>query len=774
MWNLPKQKLYNRERNDAWKTENIDYYSTQAAFYTQDRDELISLYKAASGIIDLNSYKYVLNPYNSSSENIKAFPAQMRNMDIIVPILNLFMGEKAGKLDTKQVVCVNPDVPNKMMEELNKEFADLMAQDFVNALNAQGMETGVPTQEVPDYQSFIDYKKVSYVDKRAIMGQEAYDYLKYNLDLKDNYQTGFFDWLTTNRVYSYKYIVSNDVKFEIVPALEMWHGTTMSGFVEDAAWATRKFRLTSNETLDRLKEFLSDEDVTWLDEQTRHDNGTISSITQTNNIDTRGDNRTVTKGSLETGLIDIFHCTWKTFVPYQILTYTNPYTGEVEEMEVDEDYKLNEEAGDISLETLWGNQVWEGYKMGERVLLKSVRPLAVQRNEINDSSICKLPYNGRVDLKPSVVKTLLNYQALYNIYNFRGELTLARNKDKMMLMPKGLLPPGWTPDKWMYYAETTGIMWFDETAPNAAQVLQAIKAIDMGLGNYVESMRNLMRDVKDEAWDSVGMNRQRYGDVKASDGKGNNEQAIIRSSVISREMFRKFERFEETDAQGLIEYSKEAWKNGKKGAYVRSDGSHAILNIDGSQYPDTELGIFAKDAEEEARKLETGKTVANTFAQKGVIKGSTVLEIVDSNNFSKLKAIVRKAEEIEEKLKQDQAEADRQSQENIANATLQAKQAEAEIKKYTADMQYKATVDSAQIKAGADLQIADMGQEIENTTESNVSTIRDQFNKNQQLGLQADKQNAEARNKEAQINVKREDIASKEKIAKQNKNKYDK
>ena len=66
-------------------------------------------------------------------------------------------------------------------------------------------------------------------------------------------------------------------------------------------------------------------------------------------------------------------------------------------------------------------------------------------------------------------------------------------------MPIGLIPKDWSPDKFLWFAETTGVAWFDETKPNAAQVLNALKSIDLGLGNYVEQIRNLLGEIKNEA-----------------------------------------------------------------------------------------------------------------------------------------------------------------------------------------------------------------------------------------------------------------------------------
>lgn len=776
MWYLPKQKVSKAEKTDEWKNDTIKHFTSYASFYTGDKSDLVTLYEAASGILNPNEYKYVLNPYNSEKENIKKFPAQMRNIDIISPILKLFLGEKAERPDLKTVICTNSDSPNKFTEHLNEEFKKLMYQDFVNQLNELGLDTGNSSQQIPTYEQFVADKKASWRDSRAIMGQEALDYLRYDLDLKDKFQLAFKDWTICNRAYTFKYILNNDVKYKVISALELWHGSSDTGFIEDSPYAVRKFRLNVYECLDLLASILSEKDVEWLSSKSNYDNtSTTSVLNQTTNIDTRGDSRE-TRTTMESGLIDIFHVNFKTFEEYGILTYIDEF-GKEQTINVDGDYVLDEELGDISIEWLYGNVVYEGYQIEDRVLIKSVKPVEVQRNELNNHSVCKLQYNGRIDKSPSIVKTLLNYQALINIYHFRAELTLARNKDKIMLMPKGLLPDGWEPDKAMYFAEATGLMWFDETKPNAAAIISAIRSIDMGLGTYVAEMRNLLKDIKEEAWDSVGMNRQRYGDTNSSDGKGVNQDAINRSATITREHYRKFEKLEEKDFQGLLDYSKQAWKKGKKGSYIKSDNTHGLLDIDGDDYQESELGVFAKDSTEEFGKLQTAKSLAGTFAQKGTVKSSTILEIIDSNNISKLKGFIKKAEDIEEQLKQQQEQLNRDSQEKVATMNNETSKIDSQTKLQVANIAANAVITSAQIKADSDYKTTELSTqetpEIEDDN-SKINELRTNFENSQKNGIATAKNQTDARLKEQELKLKEKDIDNKLKIAKDNKNKYDK
>lgn len=769
MWNLPKQKVSKTEReSEDFKKNTVAHFTSYASFYSNDKWWLLQLYRAAEGILDKDAYKYVLNPYNSSKENLRQFPAQMRNIDIISPIIKLYLGEKDERPDISTVICVNSDSPKKFQDELNKEVEGILAQDLVNELNKLGVPTGVESQETPNIQQHIEQKKTSYVDKRAIMGQEALDYLNYNLNLKDRRQVAFRDWIITNRTYTYKYISNNDVKYNVVPPLEIYHGTSATGFVEDAPWAIRKRKLFANEILDELNHILDESDVEWLESKMRYDNtATTSIISQPMNIDTRGDARE-TRANLETGLIDVFHLNWKCFQKYGILKYIDEFNQE-QEIEVDEDYKLDTEAGDIEIEWLWGNLAMEAYQLEDRVLLKSVKPIPVQRNELNNYSNCKLSYNGRVDMTPSPVAILLNYQALINIYHFRRELTLARNKDKIMVMPKGILPAGWEPDKAMYFAEATSMLWVDETKPNFAAAINAIRQIDLGLGNYIQEMTNLIREIKDEAWNAVGMNRQRFGSTNSSDGKGVNEQAIFRSSTITREQFRKFEKFMETDDQGLLDYSKEAWKKGKQGSYVRSDSTIAILNIDPEAHNENIYGVFAKNSSDEFQKLKDAKQLALTFAQKGVVRSSSTLEIIDSNNMAKIKTYILKAEEMEDKMKENMAQQEQASQENIAKMNAEAVQIESQLKKEIADNknQTDLIIADKKIEAAHISNALSAEKEVDDELEANLTApaLRHEMGAEAKNNINAKKEADAIRLREQELKQRDRELDIKEKAA---------
>lgn len=786
----PKQKILSTEKTAKWYKDNANWMIDQTNFYTEGRYEMLMLYQAAMGVIDKSAYKYVLNPYNSTDENLQRFPAQLRNYDIITPIIGLYIGEKADKPFNHTVICVNADAPNQFKEAHDEAFKAALAQSLVNTLNSQGVATGVESKEIPPLEKISEQYKNNYNDKRAQFGQEAVDYIKHNLELKDKYQEALYDWIVTGKCYTYKDVYKDDLLHEIVPPLELWHGTSQTGFVEDANWAVRRTRYNINDCIDRFHEVLGkndkkEDEIEILENLFKSSQVASTTFTTTPNIDKISSSSSEASLYSNGDLIDVYHCVWKSFRKVGILHYLNEI-GQPEEMEVDDTYKLDKSKGDLEVEWMWMNQVEETYRIGES-MYKYCRPIIAQRNQLSNTSECKLPYNGRIgyserNREQSVVKQLLPYQALVNIYHFRRELIIAKNKEKLALMPKGLLPEGWGTDKSMYYADTTSMLWFDETKPNAQLVLNAMKAIDLSLGTYIDQMTNLIREIKAEAWDAVGMNRQRYGDVKASDGKGNTDQAVFRSAIISREMFRRFEKFEESDLQGLMDYSKLAWINGKKGMYINSDGRRAFLEVNPDQHLESDYGIFAVDSADEKAKLDQARQYAFGWAQKGTTAASTVIEILDSNNVSKLKDAVKKAEQFEREYNQSiekaKSEATMALEQKISERDDKANQTKKDVALINAD----ATKYSANLKASTDVHVAELPDGSEEDASEVMNQKYNEYVKEKEksdleksrLSLSSASNTAEDRFKEAKIALDKEKLVVAERIAAKNKNKYDK
>jgi len=254
-----------------------------------------------------------------------------------------------------------------------------------------------------------------------------------------------------------------------------------------------------------------------------------------------------------------------------------------------------------------------------------------------------------------------------------------------MLMEMNTIPKrhGWDEEKFMYYADAMGYAFIDSTAEgknNERVTFNQYQVLDMSLGQYIAAQFQLLQAIKAEWEENIGVSRQRKGQVKTSDGVGTTERAVFQSSVISEEIFRRFESFLEREYAGLIDTSKIAWREGKKMSYVTSDLRTALVSVDPQEYQEAEYGVFVKNNSREQDKLNQIKSLALAFAQNGQ-QPSTIAEIIDSNNFSQIKTLMA---EVDEKQKEMQEQASQMQQQQ-----LQA-QAEAQAQEKQGDQMFEA------------------------------------------------------------------------------------
>lgn len=739
----PQQTLPRSKKNKEWSKQCADYFIAQASFDDGAYKEMVTLYHAAEGKIRPSEYNYVLNPYGSGDGDIKKFPSKLRNYDIISPAVQLFLGERSKRPNDDQVIALNADAENKFTESLGMQVKGILAQQIVNELNKQGVETGVDSQEVPPIQQVVEKYNSSYVDERAIIGQEALNYIVADCDLDEKLQQLYYHWLVSGRCISYKEPYSNDVDYDVVHPMDFWCFKSLeSPFIEDSSIAVRRRRMTVNEVIDRFRSKLSKEDIDDLTQVA----GELTIINSSSFVSIPSANLDGIRqgyGVDDSGLLFVYHNVWKSQRKIYILAFIDEI-GQPQEMEVDETYKIDKAHGDISLTEEWINEVWHNWKIGDKIYIDA-EPFPVQRDELNNSSNCKLPYNGRYEMGVSgdilsMVKTGLTYQVLFNIYQYRREMTINKNKDKIMLMPMGLVPKEFggksseRMKKFMHFMDATSIGWFDETKPNAAAVMSALKTLDMNLYQYIEGMTRVIQDVKNEFWDAIGMNRQRYGDTQASDGKGVNEQAIFRSAVISAERNRKFEKFREKDMNGLLDTSKVAYIDGKHAAYITSDRRKAFFNINPINFCESQFGVFSKDNQQEADKHQKMEQIAFAMAQKGTIDNAVVAEIIDAHNFSKIKEIMKEADALETRREQAENDANRETQKYIADKNEEVNDKKNDTAIRQSEIHADAVVAAASIAADAKMNMTDNDTAFE------------------EISLEREKLNVEA-------GIKKEDIA---------------
>lgn len=714
-----------------------NHYTGGATEIIETNSELNELNAMINDTVLEKSYKHVVNPLSSSTDRYKRFPAKLRNLDIISPIVNFYLGERRDMPDKLKVICTNQDSINRFQEEQKALMMQIIAESAQQIANGQEPQMASFRDRI---RKFVNEWK----DERSIMGQEAYEYIKAELKLFEQNIQLCFDFLVFGACFTYKDIRYGDVAREVIDRrnIYVYGWDYRSKLAEDAkaVYCIRKYSTSAIVDIfrDDIYQIYGKERGDYIIEKIIR-NGSMGrhGINYFNRYRNQGSTQDATLSYEEDDLVIVEHVVSKILVQRGILTYVDDF-GMEQMMEVDSSYKLDKSKGDISIDWKYSNEVhevWtielEGFtndkdpidNINTDTVVLRYGPIFVQRNKMNNTSICKLPYNGtyygyRLEGINSIVKKGVPFQELYNTFFYKLENAINKSRDKILMMPKGLIPKGADSrideEKWLYQLFAFGVGFFDEQSERAQSAIQGIKEIDLTLGNYIGQMFSHLESIKFAYWEAIGMNRNKFGQNNSSDPVGVNQQAIYQSSLISGDFHGTLTAFEESEAEGLIDYSRVAWKDGKIATYINSDRTTAFLKIDGTEFANSSFGAYVSGSNAEAKKVETMKSLLQPLVQNGY-QGSIIASIIDADNTSKIKELL----EIGEQITRDYQESmEKQKQEyELKLQEMKDKAADKliEVEKYKADL-----------KAETDIEVALLTIESYNTgKDQNLNNVTD-------------------------------------------------
>lgn len=679
--------------------ETIVHYIDSSG-WKAEYDEINKLFAAVEGVIDFKEYKAIFGSTNqdSGADTDFMYKSKLQNHNILMGIVKLLLGEFGTRSHEYETVNLNPNddisrntALNMVIKEWHKKKVLLEFQ------KATGM---APSEEtpMPELEKVVNEFNASFNDSTLIKGQEALDFIRYYCDIDFKLTEAYYDYVVSGGCVTYKDVLNSEVVYEHVPRNQLFVINMKEGspFVEDAEVHIRRRIMSPYSILEMLQEDIEDSQLQAFQQEVNNGYSEYNEryvTTGRNGGMQGGDNYINSKipMSAYTNGIEVFHVVYTSFKDVYFLTYIDEF-GIQQEKEVTAEYELIEELGDISITKEWYPCKIQGYKVMDYFFKCGEVPF--DRSDVDSKGRLKSCYNGiisrtRVGEINSIVKEGLVYQRTINVLKFSMEKLINKNKDKVLVMPYGLVPrsKGISTSKQAYHMDATSVLWIDESAPNASYASQMIKVVDMSLNGIIQEISNLVIQTKNEYWESIGMNAQRYSDVSQYAGKATTEQAIVRSAIITYDLVSSFDKMIEKDYQGLLDISKAAWINGVKEAYIYSDGSKGIfeLNVDDANYhASSNYNVFVKDATTNTRGIEAMRSFAGSMLQNGA-SASAVSKMYTTSSTAKVSVLLEKMEHAQQMIQEQAAQADQERAVQLQEMQNELQQAADELKRYEID-----------------------------------------------------------------------------------------
>ena len=796
--NFPQQRVSQSEKNKpAWYQNCIDYV-IDAGLSFNDKTDTERALQILHGNIPDEFYKKTLNPYNAANEKYTRFPATMRNYDIMSDIIRRYVSEYFKGIHEFVVGANSPDVVLKKDAKLREEIGLMAQQAFQQEfekrwaeMQQQASQQGTPVEQLnpqdamPDPEQFIEDFNNKYIDDESKQAQDLLDYIRSITEDSVLYLSAFFNYCSLGECYTYTDIRGNNIHKENIPVIEAYPIPNSNFFIEDHDMFAHRMLMSYNQIIDMFDDVLSKEDREFLN---RYYSTTDSINAHTHFLYNQyfeyypaacekfgnQERELFKKESVQlaadnSNLFEVWHVVWRGEARQGVLTYVNEL-GFTTQRIVQEDYQLNPEAGDIDIEWAYEPQVYEGYRIGTRwtgVYPIKARPVAYQRNG-------KLPYNGMMEVLPlfgkfSIIKLVTPFQVMRNIISYHREMVIAKNKMLILLLPESLIA-GDEEDK-IYKMAADGVLIVNDEEDSNSQKMAQIRLLNANLGDYISQLTQLIEAIKQEGRELVDMNMQRYGEIAQSAGQATTQEAIARSSMGSVIIVAMFDEMRKRDYQRDLDFAKLAYVDGLQTTFFDDKNNRRYLSLDVNSFIMSAYGILVKNDQKELDKINQLRQWAFSAAQNGDL--DMALAAITGENVTQIKATVEKFMDIKRQHESEMQQAEQMLKESelqnrLAEIEAQGKQdKELEELKFQHEMQLKyIDVDMSLLAPGQNNAARDRLAQL---SEENKTRLA-----NDKLMLDREKLQADIYNKAADRQVKREDMESKERIAKQNKNKYDK
>lgn len=728
---FPVQKLPMSKKTKEWKENCVDYIIGKSGFSNGGGnngrtryEEMQTYYDLYNSIYNEKDLLYVTNPFKQKD----GFPATAQDYNIIKPKIDLLLGEETKRPFNFKVVRTSDNATSEMQEKAKQMLTDyIMGMITANMGQEEAMrfQQAIQSGEILPPEQIQKYLNKDYKDIAETTAYHSLNYLKNKLNITHEFYKGWKDALIAGEEIYYVGIVNGDPYLERVNPLYFSYDQSADlEFIHDSDWCCRKMVMSATEIYDRFYDKMSESQLNELLEMIEDTSrGGINPEMRKSSLDyphikTHSINSLNSNPFEGSDNINVWHCCWKSFKKIGFITYQDPETGEIDEVQVDESYKVT--GFELNVEWSWIIEVWEGYRVGEDLYI-GIQPLEYQHISADNLNSQKLPYTGVVynntNSSPrSLVSMMKPLQYMYIVLWYRLELAMARDKGKVPVIDVTQIPKsmGIDVNKWMHYLGALGVAFINpyeegwdipgREGGKPSQFNQ-FTSLDLTMASTIDQYINLMNKIEDMVSEISGVSKQREGSIASNELVGNVERSVVQSAHITEPWFWVHNQVKREALTMLLDTSKVAWKGNKRCLhYILDDATRAFISLsDDFFYED--MDIFVDDTTKNQQQVEALKQLMQPAMQNGASL-LDIAEIITMDNISMIKGRLEEIEQkrMEQQQQMEQAQAEReqqmaQMQNEIKEEELMLKEAEMDLKKYEIDSNNATKITVAQLNA---------------------------------------------------------------------------
>jgi hypothetical protein len=714
----PKQKTSFKSKGKEWRKKHLDWADDNSRLFNEtvrkrqhEKKINIDFY---NGIIHKEDMKLTLNP--NDMENFYV-PNAIQHYPIVAPRIDVLVGEEAARKFDWTVRIINPTSITKI--ERNK-------RDQINdSLNQVLMNENLSEQEVQkEMESIADYMNFEWQDIREKRANELLRHFSKELDVKQKFSLGLKDALIHAEEGYYCDIIHNNPVFETLNPLKTYviqHGH--SSKFEDASIIVIDDYWSPGKGVDTFNEDLKDKDIDYLMNFSQNKGGReLDGDLFKEDIDDRegiyykrslagilDDNLDVLDQFTNfnnkneyfdmSGNVRVLRVFWRSYKKILVVEWIDKQ-GDKQIKYRNENYIAIESIGEKVTGHRWVSQWWQGTKLAKNVYV-DMRPRPIQYNKIgnpgyNTPGVVGQIYNTNDQKAVSLLDRAKVFNYIFNGAFFRLMEAYSKFFGPVLEIDKAKFPEGWDITKTLYFAKKAGILVIDSfkegnKGQSTGKLAGAVgntsgKIYNADIGNYIARNIEVMEYAKSMMDEIIGVPKQRLGNVEKRETVGGVDTAIRQSNYVTEMIFKTHQNVKRRALELLLETAKIAMRGNKlKLAYIGSDYSNQIMEIDGDEFQENDYGLeITNDTESDALEQNLDM-LAQAALQNQTLSFSTITKIYTSPSLTEIQRLIEKDEKQLQARQGEAAEADREAMQQIEAQKIALEQEKINVNYYDID-----------------------------------------------------------------------------------------
>lgn len=675
----PKQNIPESQKGEDWAMDNVDWCISMLPVFT--KRQIDSSYDLYNGFRSPEDFLHITETYG-----IEMPAGKLKHIPLIRPMINELVSEMEERELKFSLFSEDPDSVAEKVQELSGRILQDVAFIIKTARSEEELEMALDSLE-REYKRFQTETEINSL------------VLLKNYILRNRVDRKLIEAWLDKLISGFQFVRVNlerrgeDPIFTVIRPGDLYYADNDVRWVSECDWGVYVKEMTPTEILDTYGDRMKPGDIKkiedWLD---MYHKDAWYKLGPGETMDDLLKDTGMVNNSAINHKIHVYHVEWKSIREISFLKSDNKYNPDdpfLKHIPDEQIYQLPNSRRK-KIEKRYVQDLWHGVRIGDEIYVDLGKYPYPQRSIASPSKVLLTfegpTFNGKI--RPySLIKETRDLQDLYDIMHWHKENLIALSGVKGSFMDISQLPDFFNGEgklsdnirMWFYYRKL-GAAFINRMQEGADRTYNQFSNYDDTLGAGLEAILLTIQHLEDAAARITGVNRQRMGQIKQYDGKGNVENAQQASTLITEYLFNQHDEFVERVLTSIINKLRVAYPEGVQGSFTGRDGQSQVFRLD-ERFPLSDYSVYLTTKKSDSRKIEELKAQSYEMVKGGVLAAEDMFRFFKRDSFPQIlqeieDSVIKRRQEMQQ-MQQRQQQIMEQLETATAQAEIQKLQAQA-------------------------------------------------------------------------------------------------